>query len=59
MVTRREAELTLEETNFFERKHINTKKRLILEGKEQEQREKKKRVKKLKKQNVETLKPVL
>lgn len=43
-VTKREAEIKLDETDFYEKKMINKRKRLILEGKdpdEEEEREKK------------------
>jgi ATP-dependent RNA helicase DDX49/DBP8 len=52
-VTRREAEIKLDETNFYERKLINKRKDLILEGKDpdevEEEQEELKRKKKLKK----------
>lgn len=51
-VTRREAEIKLDETNFYEKKLINKRKDLILEGKdpdEVEEEQKLKRKKKVKK----------
>jgi ATP-dependent RNA helicase DDX49/DBP8 len=51
-VTRREAEIKLDETNFYEKKLINKRKNLILEGKdpdeieEDEEKNKRKRKKK-------------
>lgn len=52
-VTRREAEIKLDESNFYERKLINKRKNLILEGKDpdevEEEEEKLKRKKKVKK----------
>jgi ATP-dependent RNA helicase DDX49/DBP8 len=51
-VTRREAEIKLDETNFYEKKLINKRKNLILEGKdpdeleEEEEKLKRKRKKK-------------
>lgn len=51
-VTRREAEIKLDESNFYEKKLINKRKDLILEGKdpdEVEEEQKLKRRKKVKK----------
>jgi ATP-dependent RNA helicase DDX49/DBP8 len=52
-VTRREAEIKLDETNFYERKLINKRKNLILEGKDpdevEEEEEKRKRKRRRKK----------
>jgi ATP-dependent RNA helicase DDX49/DBP8 len=50
-VTRREAEIKLDETNFYEKKLINKRKNLILEGEnpdelEEEEKLKRKRKKK-------------
>lgn len=51
-VTRREAEIKLDESNFYEKKLINKRKDLILEGKDPDEVEeqKLKRKKKVKKQ---------
>lgn len=38
-VTKREAEIKLDETDYFERKAINKRKRLILEGKDPDEEE--------------------
>jgi ATP-dependent RNA helicase DDX49/DBP8 len=52
-VTRREAEIKLDETNFYEKKLINKRKNLILEGKDpdevEEEEEKMKRKRRRKK----------
>jgi hypothetical protein len=52
-VTRREAEIKLDESNFYEKKLINKRKDLILEGKDpdevEEEQEKLKQKKKVKK----------
>ncbi|PSN37672.1 putative ATP-dependent RNA helicase DDX49 [Blattella germanica] len=59
-VTKREAEIKLEETNFYEKKLINKRKNLILEGKDpdevekEEQKEKHKRKKRRRKAKVGT-----
>ncbi|XP_049836380.1 probable ATP-dependent RNA helicase DDX49 isoform X1 [Schistocerca gregaria] len=42
-VTKREAEIKLDETDFYERKMINKRKKLILEGKDPDEEEEKRR----------------
>lgn len=47
-VTKREAEIKLDETDFYEKKFINKRKKMIIEGKDPDEEEKK-LVKRLKK----------
>lgn len=60
-VAKREAEIRLDETNFYEKKMINKRKKLILEGKDPdeieellEEQKRKKRKRPKKKETVET-----
>lgn len=57
-MAKREAEIRLDETDFYEKKMINKRKKLILEGKDPDEvemllKEKKKKHKKPKKRKIE------
>lgn len=52
-VTRREAEIKLDETNFYEKKLINKRKNLILEGKDPDELEEEEKLKRKRKKKAE------
>ncbi|KDR13848.1 probable ATP-dependent RNA helicase DDX49 isoform X2 [Zootermopsis nevadensis] len=52
-VTRREAEIKLDETNFYEKKLINKRKNLILEGKDPDELEEEEKLKRKRKRKAE------